>query len=59
MKTYLFVQREQRRMRARALILRERESIMAQFAKLEDLPAWVQFPDTERIEWVNKVCMLR
>ncbi|KAH7731441.1 C2 domain-containing protein [Aphelenchoides avenae] len=55
LKTYMWVQREQRRMRARALILRERESIMAQFAKLEDLPAWVQFPDTERIEWVNKV----
>lgn len=25
-------------------------------AQLQDLPAWVQFPDTERVEWLNKVC---
>lgn len=31
---------------------KEREVIMAQ---LQDLPAWVQFPDTERVEWINKV----
>lgn len=24
-------------------------------AQLQDLPAWVQFPDTERVEWLNKV----
>uniref|UniRef100_A0A1I7TLX6 SMP-LTD domain-containing protein n=1 Tax=Caenorhabditis tropicalis TaxID=1561998 RepID=A0A1I7TLX6_9PELO len=24
-------------------------------AQLQDLPAWVQFPDTERVEWMNKV----
>lgn len=24
-------------------------------AQLKDLPAWVQFPDTERVEWLNKV----
>ncbi|VDM85939.1 unnamed protein product [Strongylus vulgaris] len=23
--------------------------------QLQDLPAWVQFPDTERVEWMNKV----
>ncbi|EPB72803.1 C2 domain protein [Ancylostoma ceylanicum] len=36
----------------RATATRERDVVMAQ---LQDLPAWVQFPDTERVEWMNKV----
>ncbi|KAK5964928.1 Extended synaptotagmin-2 [Trichostrongylus colubriformis] len=36
----------------RATATREREVITAQ---LQDLPAWVRFPDTERVEWLNKV----
>lgn len=51
-KSYLWKQREQRVMALRATSLREREVILAQ---LQDLPAWVQFPDTERVEWLNKV----
>ncbi|XP_064472124.1 extended synaptotagmin-2-like [Ornithodoros turicata] len=30
----------------------EKQSILA---TIEDLPAWVFFPDTERAEWVNKI----
>ncbi|KAK0419418.1 hypothetical protein QR680_014133 [Steinernema hermaphroditum] len=54
MKTHMFIRREDKRMRLRQIVMREREVVMAQ---LEDLPAWVQFPDTERIEWVNKVLL--
>ncbi|TKR64184.1 hypothetical protein L596_024763 [Steinernema carpocapsae] len=53
-KTHMFIRREDKRMRLRQIVMREREVVMAQ---LEDLPAWVQFPDTERIEWVNKVLL--
>uniref|UniRef100_A0AC34F5D6 Extended synaptotagmin-2 n=1 Tax=Panagrolaimus sp. ES5 TaxID=591445 RepID=A0AC34F5D6_9BILA len=49
------MKRENKRLRLRQFISQEREAIMAKFAQTEDLPAWVQFPDTERIEWVNKV----
>lgn len=42
-------------MSMRSVILREREIVMAQYSRQDDLPAWVQFPDIERIEWVNKV----
>ncbi|KAE9556463.1 hypothetical protein FO519_000348 [Halicephalobus sp. NKZ332] len=55
LKTHMWIKRENKRLRLRQVIMQEREAIMAQFAKLDDLPAWVQFPDTERIEWVNKV----
>eukprot|EP00081_Caenorhabditis_elegans_P027437 NP_741181.1 Extended SYnapTotagmin homolog [Caenorhabditis elegans] len=51
-KSYLWRKRERRLIALRATALREREVIMAQ---LQDLPAWVQFPDTERVEWLNKV----
>ncbi|XP_013789518.1 extended synaptotagmin-3-like, partial [Limulus polyphemus] len=27
----------------------------AVLARLEDLPTWVFFPDTERVEWINKI----
>lgn len=30
----------------------EKETVLDQ---LRDLPAWVHFPDTERVEWINKV----
>ncbi|PAV87276.1 hypothetical protein WR25_01388 isoform B [Diploscapter pachys] len=36
----------------RATATREREVIMTM---MHELPAWVQFPDTERVEWINKV----
>ncbi|VDD92038.1 unnamed protein product [Enterobius vermicularis] len=26
-------------------------------AHFQDLPAWVNFPDTERVEWINKVIL--
>ncbi|CAJ0931463.1 unnamed protein product, partial [Mesorhabditis belari] len=51
-KSYLWKQRERRLMSLQATALREREVI---YAQLQDLPAWVQFPDTERVEWLNKV----
>ncbi|PIO56145.1 hypothetical protein TELCIR_22460, partial [Teladorsagia circumcincta] len=50
-KSYLWKKREKRLLVLRATATREREVIMAQ---LQDLPAWVQFPDTERVEWLNK-----
>ncbi|CAI2347649.1 unnamed protein product [Caenorhabditis sp. 36 PRJEB53466] len=51
-KSYLWRKRERRLFSLRATAYREREVILAQ---LQDLPAWVQFPDTERVEWINKV----
>ncbi|CAJ0599487.1 unnamed protein product [Cylicocyclus nassatus] len=51
-KSYLWKKREKRLIGLRATATRERDVIMAQ---LQDLPAWVQFPDTERVEWLNKV----
>lgn len=30
----------------------ERDAI---FATTNDLPAWVHFPDVERVEWINKI----
>ncbi|KAJ1372931.1 hypothetical protein KIN20_035243 [Parelaphostrongylus tenuis] len=51
-KSYLWKKRERRLLALRASATREREVVMAQ---LQDLPAWVQFPDTERVEWLNKV----
>ncbi|GMS89252.1 hypothetical protein PENTCL1PPCAC_11427 [Pristionchus entomophagus] len=51
-KSYLWKKRETRLASLRAARTREREVISAQLA---DLPAWVQFPDTERVEWLNKV----
>ncbi|VDK79854.1 unnamed protein product [Onchocerca ochengi] len=47
-------QREKRLLSLRQTALKEREVILAQ---LQDLPAWVQFPDTERVEWLNKVIL--
>ncbi len=44
--------REKRQTALQLLALKEKEQVMAQ---LQDLPAWVQFPDTERVEWINKV----
>lgn len=55
LKTHMVMKRENKRLRMRQVITQEREAILAQFTNLDDLPAWVQFPDTERIEWVNKV----
>ncbi|VDK74121.1 unnamed protein product [Litomosoides sigmodontis] len=46
--------REKRLLGLRQAALREREVILAQ---LQDLPAWVQFPDIERVEWLNKVIL--
>lgn len=55
-KTYMWITREQKRTRLKNIMLREQDAVIAQFGgHLNELPAWVQFPDTERIEWVNKV----
>ncbi|KAK6741216.1 hypothetical protein RB195_009214 [Necator americanus] len=51
-KSYLWKKREKKLLGLRATAIRERDVVMAQ---LQDLPAWVQFPDTERVEWMNKV----
>jgi Ca2+-dependent lipid-binding protein len=51
-KTKLWKSRQKRVLALRQAATREREVIMTQ---LQDLPAWVQFPDTERVEWMNKV----
>ena len=51
-KSKLWRHRQKRVLALRQTAMREREVIMAQ---LQDLPAWVQFPDTERVEWINKV----
>ncbi|ETN69472.1 C2 domain protein [Necator americanus] len=50
-KSYLWKKREKKLLGLRATAIRERDVVMAQ---LQDLPAWVQFPDTERVEWMNK-----
>ena len=52
LKHKLWKSREKRLMALRQTALREKEVIVAQLA---DLPAWVNFRDTERVEWVNKV----
>jgi Ca2+-dependent lipid-binding protein len=35
-----------------ALRLDERDIILS---RLDDIPAWVLFPDFERVEWINKI----
>uniref|UniRef100_A0A7E4V2D6 Extended synaptotagmin-2 n=1 Tax=Panagrellus redivivus TaxID=6233 RepID=A0A7E4V2D6_PANRE len=57
LKQHMWMKRENRRLRLRQVIMQEREAVMAQFTKLEDMPAWIQFPDIERIEWVNHVLL--
>uniref|UniRef100_A0A914LJ87 Candidate secreted effector n=1 Tax=Meloidogyne incognita TaxID=6306 RepID=A0A914LJ87_MELIC len=54
LKTRSWIKQEQKRLCLRNYILQERETIIAQFSQTNDLPAWVQFPDIERIEWVNR-----
>uniref|UniRef100_A0A0M3HRP9 Extended synaptotagmin-2 n=1 Tax=Ascaris lumbricoides TaxID=6252 RepID=A0A0M3HRP9_ASCLU len=53
-KSFMWRKREKRLIALRQTAVKEREVIMAQ---LQDLPAWVQFPDTERVEWINKVIL--
>ncbi|KAL7071319.1 hypothetical protein ACQ4LE_009484 [Meloidogyne hapla] len=55
LKTRSWIKQEQKRLCLRNYILQERETIIAQFSLTNDLPAWVQFPDIERIEWVNRI----
>ena len=56
LKTRSWIKQEQKRLCLRNYILQERETIIAPFSQTtNDLPAWVQFPDIERIEWVNRV----
>uniref|UniRef100_A0A0R3RWY1 C2 domain-containing protein n=1 Tax=Elaeophora elaphi TaxID=1147741 RepID=A0A0R3RWY1_9BILA len=54
LRSHMWRQREKRLLGLRQAALKEREVILAQ---LQDLPAWVQFPDTERVEWLNKVIL--
>lgn len=54
LKSYMWKKRETRLISLRQAALKEREVITAQF---QDLPAWVNFPDTERVEWINKVIL--
>lgn len=51
-KSKLWQQRQRRVIALQQAAMKEKEVILAQ---LRDLPAWVQFPDTERVEWMNKV----
>uniref|UniRef100_A0A915HL53 SMP-LTD domain-containing protein n=1 Tax=Romanomermis culicivorax TaxID=13658 RepID=A0A915HL53_ROMCU len=51
-KSKLWQQRQKRVIALQHAAMKEKEVILAQ---LKDLPAWVQFPDTERVEWMNKV----
>jgi hypothetical protein len=59
LKTHTWIRREQKRISLRNVILRERDIVMAHYSRADDLPAWVQFPDIERIEWINKVYRLQ
>lgn len=43
-----------RRNVAKAAALASEKDVV--LARLDDLPAWVFFPDIERTEWLNKVC---
>lgn len=36
----------------KALGINERDAILA---RLDEVPAWVYFPDKERVEWLNKI----
>lgn len=36
----------------KSLNLNEKETILA---RLDELPSWVNFPDKERVEWLNKI----
>uniref|UniRef100_A0A0K0F792 Extended synaptotagmin-2 n=1 Tax=Strongyloides venezuelensis TaxID=75913 RepID=A0A0K0F792_STRVS len=55
-KTITTKNREEKRTALQILASQEREAILAQLdLKQNDLPAWVQFPDTERVLWLNKV----
>lgn len=56
LKNKLWKQRQKRIMQLKAAAQYEREVVTAEWdGRLQDLPAWVQFPDTERVEWINKV----
>uniref|UniRef100_A0A0N4ZI70 Extended synaptotagmin-2 n=1 Tax=Parastrongyloides trichosuri TaxID=131310 RepID=A0A0N4ZI70_PARTI len=55
-KTISTKRRDEKRTALQILASQEREAILAQLdLKQNDLPAWVQFPDTERVLWLNKV----
>lgn len=59
LKSHMWICREQKRTRLRNIILCEQDAVIAQFGgRLDELPAWVQFPDIERLEWVNKVVVI-
>ncbi|CAD5220105.1 unnamed protein product [Bursaphelenchus xylophilus] len=53
-KTRMWVTRQEARLNMRKQILRER-GLIGVGNKSDELPSWIRFPDTERIEWVNQV----
>ncbi|KAF7637201.1 hypothetical protein Mgra_00003376, partial [Meloidogyne graminicola] len=59
LKTHSWIKQQNKRINLRNYILKERETIIEQFGLTNnnDLPAWVQFPDVERIEWVNRILL--
>ncbi|CAD5213567.1 unnamed protein product [Bursaphelenchus okinawaensis] len=53
-KTRMWVTRQEARLNMRKQILRER-GLIGVGSTSDELPSWIRFPDTERIEWVNQV----
>ncbi|KAL1284260.1 Extended synaptotagmin-2 [Trichinella pseudospiralis] len=52
LRSHLLRQRSRRIRAHQVTALQEKEVIVTQ---LKDLPTWVQFPDVERVEWINRV----
>ncbi|KRY11344.1 Extended synaptotagmin-2, partial [Trichinella patagoniensis] len=52
LRNHLLRQRSRRIRAHQVTALQEKEVIVTQ---LKDLPTWVQFPDVERVEWINRV----
>lgn len=48
----LWRDREKRILALQYVAVKEKDAILRY---LKDVPAWVQFPDSERVEWMNKV----
>ncbi|KRY11339.1 Protein CLEC16A, partial [Trichinella patagoniensis] len=51
LRNHLLRQRSRRIRAHQVTALQEKEVIVTQ---LKDLPTWVQFPDVERVEWINR-----
>lgn len=38
-----------------ALKMQDRDAVLARLERLDEIPAWVLFPDLERAEWLNLI----